>query len=524
MRTGKLTRRFVADEAGVTAMMFALCAVALFGMAGAALDGARWYSMRRQHANAIDAALLSAARALQVAPSDVTGALAIAETVYTTTLPKATPLIENSVTFLSADGGASVTFTGAAYLKTTLLGVIGIRKLEVSAPAKAILAQGLNQGSDLEVAIMLDVTGSMCSDGTGACTTGPKLDALKAATADLAKIVLGTASSPYTSRVALVPFSSAVRIDADGSNNPLMQTLTGMPRTWSGWITTWTNCSGGSYYVGELYVDPSCTMVPKYVSNYKLMPCVTERVFEGGIGFDAGDSLPGSGNWINGHAGNRLPIGPDSSNKTLTAGSGTGASSADPSGNWNYSSDGSGCMSQSGNEILPLTSRLSDVTDRLNTLNAFGPTAGALGVVWTQYLLSPNWSSIWTGNQKPGSYADTLTKQSNGSAALRKVAVLMTDGGFNTMRQQASNATSYVQSVSDAAVSVCTNMKNNGIEIYTVGFNLNALAAAEKTIALQTLQSCGTDLSHFYDSVDADQLAKAFRDIALKLTPVRLTQ
>jgi hypothetical protein len=263
-------------------------------------------------------------------------------------------------------------------------------------------------------------------------------------------------------------------------------------------------------------------MVPQYVTNLKLMPCVTERFFSPGSGFDAGDSLPSSGNWLNGQAGNRYPFSEDSSNTALT--SGRGLTAADPSGTWNYSGDGGGCSLASGNEILPLTSRLSDVTNRIGTLNAYGPTGGALGTAWTQYLLSPNWGTIWTGTQRPGSYADTQTKQSNGAPVLRKVAVLMTDGGYNTMRQGSNATTAQMQMVSDKAVAVCTNMKNNGIEIYTVGFQLNTLPTAEKAIATTTLQSCGTDISHFYDSLDAAMLAKAFRDIALKLTPVRLTQ
>jgi Flp pilus assembly protein TadG len=518
----KQAHHFLADQAGVTAIIFAVCATALFGMVGAAIDGARWYSMRRQHSDAVDAALLSAARALQVAPSDSAAALSIAEKIYQNNLLNAAKLASNSVTFTTVDGSAAISFTGNAYIKTTFLNVVGIRQLDVTRPAKAVLAQGLNQGSNLEIALMLDLTGSMCNNGTGPCSTSIKLDGAKKAATDLVTIVLNQASSTYTSRVALVPFSSAVRIDTDGTNNPLMQTLTGLPQTWSGWIPSWVNCTGGGYYVGELYVYPACTMVPKLATNYKLMPCVTERYFQSGILFDAGDSAPGSGNWLNGQGGSRLAVSADSSNTPLT--SGRGLSSTDPSSNWNYSSNGDGCALPPGNEILPLTSRLSDATARINTLNAFGTTAGALGTVWTQYMLSPNWSTIWTGTQRPGAYADTQAKQSNGAPLLRKVAVLMTDGSFNTMLQGSADTTSQLQTVSDAAIAVCTNMKNNGIEIYTVGFDLDSLATSERAIATQTLKSCGTDISHFYNSLDADQLAKAFRDIALKLTPVRLTQ
>lgn len=38
------------------------------------------------------------------------------------------------------------------------------------------------------------------------------------------------------------------------------------------------------------------------------------------------------------------------------------------------------------------------------------------------------------------------------------------------------------------------------------------------------LQSCATDASHFYDSANANDLQMAFKDIAMKVTPIRLTQ
>ncbi len=59
---------------------------------------------------------------------------------------------------------------------------------------------------------------------------------------------------------------------------------------------------------------------------------------------------------------------------------------------------------------------------------------------------------------------------------LRKVAILMTDGGYNAFR---SGKEQDQQTVSDYAKDACTAMKAKGIEIYTVGFALNELTAAE---------------------------------------------
>ena len=514
---------FARDEGGATAVVFALSLTVLIGLTGMAVDGARWMTARKQHALAIDTALLTGVRLLQLDASNTTGALAAATTYYQGNLPRGAKIIDNTVQFVQPDSTTSVTFTGVAFVETTLLRAVGISRLPISVPAKAVgQRSGLNKSSNLELAVMLDVTGSMCDNGAGPCTSGVKIDGLRKATSDLATIVLGTTSSTYTSRIALVPFSGAVRIDADGTNGSLMRTLTNLPQTWSGWYNqckSWTSTGSGN---GEMSYGGACTggYQPVYVTNWKLRPCVTERFYwNGPARFDASDIAPSAGNWLNGHGGDRSVLSFDSSDSALT--SSTGRSAGDPTGTWNYSANGNCEQIMPGNEILPLTSNLKAVTDRVATLQPYGMTAGALGTAWAQYLLSPNWGSIWTGSQRPGAYADTTTRQSNGAPLLRKVAVLMTDGSYNSFRSSTGDSQ---QTISDMALAVCTNMKNNGIEVYTVGFALDQLSGSERTIAETTLKACGTDVSHFYSSLTASDLQTAFRDIALKMVPVRLSQ
>ena len=528
-------RSFATDHSGSTAIIFAVALTGILALVGAALDAARWNSARQAHGNAIDSGLLAGARHLQVNPGDNSGAQTLAVTMYNGNLAagmKGTPVKNNTVKFATATDGISFTFTGNAYIATTFLKVVGISQLPIATPAKALSSKsGLNAGSNLEIALMLDVTGSMCDNGTGPCTSDTKIAGVKSAAADLANIVLGQTSTTVTSRMALVPFAAAIRIDENGTNNPLMQTLTGLPPTWSGYVANQT-CSGwNGYQNGEMWVwttAGTCTVASQGtpVGPFKLNPCLTERNFRSGIGFDPGDNAPGANNWLVGSEGSRFPISVDSGSTPIVTiannGEGTGKTATDYTWQWNYSLNGDGCPIQPGNEILPLTSSLQTVTDRINTLTAAGPTAGALGVVWTQYMLSPRWATVWTGASAPGSYSDTQTRNAYGAPLLRKVAVLMTDGGFNTYLEQAAAAN--LQTVSDYALQVCSNMKSNGIEIYTVGFNLNALTPAEQSIATATLKSCGTDISHFYDSIDSASLASAFRDIALKIAPVRLSQ
>jgi hypothetical protein len=78
------------------------------------------------------------------------------------------------------------------------------------------------------------------------------------------------------------------------------------------------------------------------------------------------------------------------------------------------------------------------------------------------------------------------------------------------------------QDASDDAKAVCTAMKAKGIEIYTVGFDLDSLPSSERTIAEDTLKSCGSSLEHFYNTLDPAELQNAFRDIAVQLSSVSL--
>ncbi len=126
-----------------------------------------------------------------------------------------------------------------------------------------------------------------------------------------------------------------------------------------------------------------------------------------------------------------------------------------------------------------------------------------------------------------GPYSDLTVTNSKGMPKLRKIAVLMTDGDYNInyckgveaknsdqspdIDCNSENGKSLVQ-----AGNLCTSMKNAKIEVYTVGFQVNSTA---KTF----LTSCATDAAHYYDATSDIELQAAFRDIALKIATLRLT-
>jgi hypothetical protein len=353
----------------------------------------------------------------------------------------------------------------------------------------------------------------MCDDGIGPCTSGIKLNALKAAATDLVNIAIWDSQSTYTARAAIVPFATRIRVGPDGGGAGMMKALTDLDATWSGWYYDCPSATGNGG--SETDGNWSCpNYVPTHHTNWQILPCVTDRT--GPAAFT--DERPGIDTWLNAHEGTRMVKSLDHSDTVPP--NGVGKTVADPAWQWNYDSASYCADIDPANEVLPMTSDKNTLIAKINSLVGYGSTSGALGTAWAWYMISPNWDNIWTGNSRPAPYSD-LTTMVNGRPLLKKVAILMTDGEYNTYRSAKGSDQSMV---SQNARTICQNMKNAGIEIYTVGFGLDQLAPDKQAEAMNTLQSCGSDIQHFYNALDISQLQGAFRDIALKLAALRLSK
>jgi hypothetical protein len=102
---------------------------------------------------------------------------------------------------------------------------------------KARITSGGQGGSDLEISLVLDVTGSMCNDNVGPCTTSTKMDGLKEAAKHLIDMVVPETQSTYYSKMAIIPFSTRVRVGQDGGIGGMlaMKVLTDLNPLWSGY-------------------------------------------------------------------------------------------------------------------------------------------------------------------------------------------------------------------------------------------------------------------------------------------------
>jgi hypothetical protein len=137
-------------------------------------------------------------------------------------------------------------------------------------------------------------------------------------------------------------------------------------------------------------------------------------------------------------------------------------------------------------------------------------------------MLSPQWSSVLKADSSPSSF---------GRKDVRKVAVLMSDGEYNftydadggpssSVGGTGSNGSGSINRLSSAAqaVQVCAQMKSSGIEVYTVGFQLGG-----NQTAIDTLRECASSASSAYNAESGEELKNAFRDIALKVSSLYLS-
>ena len=135
-------------------------------------------------------------------------------------------------------------------LHIALTQVLGVNEMALGAQSEAVLAMG-GGDQDLEVAMMLDVTGSM---------GGSKIADMKLAAKDLVEILVADDQSKHTSRVALAPFSRAVKVGS------YFKAVTGSKPSRS-WRTCVTERTGP-----EKYTD-AAPGAGKYVEKYSGWYC-----------------------------------------------------------------------------------------------------------------------------------------------------------------------------------------------------------------------------------------------------------
>ena len=210
-------------------------------------------------------------------------------------------------------------------------------------------------GTNVEMSLMLDVTGSMCSPAR-------RSRRCKSAAKDLIDIVVWADQSKYYSRVALAPFAEAVNVGTTLA--PLVRGTDGQH---------FGDCADIHHHHHaerrDAAADQAVDQIPEseraaarqctWTISTK---CVTER-----IGNDAyTDAAP---------TGTSTYVGKGYFGTSTTTSCGVG----------NYTDT-------EVNSIQPLSNDTTMLKRRIDKLDTGGSTAGHLGTAWAWYLLSPNWN------------------------------------------------------------------------------------------------------------------------------------
>ncbi|MDH3658940.1 MAG: pilus assembly protein TadG-related protein [Alphaproteobacteria bacterium] len=440
-----LATRLGSAEGGSVAAIVGLAIIPLFIALGLAVDAGMAYGAHSRLQGAVDSAVLASARAASTEGADIE---ADARMYFDANFP--TDYLGNEVVDFDArfnEETRELTVDAEITMPTSFMRIAGWSSMPVAASASAV-----QQLSGIELALVLDVTGSMDDpDPSG----GTKIQALKDAAGTLLDVVYGENETVPDVSISVVPYNTVVNLGSDRTD-----LLTGF--------------------------DPSA-----YGSD-GWKGCVEARAGTA----DRDDTPP--------------------SEEPFTAflweaGAGTG---------YNPSEDPNAYCPDS--EVLPLTAEKSVLSAHIDGLEADGFTMTNVGFTWGWRTISPRWQGEWGSAEAPVDY-DHPT--------INKAIIFMTDGkadwapGYDTAygflkekRLGFHNEVPAEREVNDRLLESCELAKTDGVEVYTVMF------ALDDSKIEADYRSCATSDAHFFDAPDGATLEAAFRDIAGRLTSLRLTQ
>lgn len=174
-------------------------------------------------------------------------------------------------------------------------------------------------------------------------------------------------------------------------------------------------------------------------------------------------------------------------------------------------------------EILPLTDRLSTLTNYTRDMRAGGATAGHLGIAWAWYMLSPKWNSVWPNASEPLEYFEQETA---------KAMIIMTDGVFNATHPNAP------KNSNETAADYCRQIKaETNIRIYTIGFDVPTRSEDIDGVEVQVpnlplvegtdqniLEFCASDPEQTaFDASGREELRDAYTQIAAEISDLRIS-
>ena len=411
----QLLKRFRRSEDGALAIIFALIVSVLVMMAGLAIDIGRVMHASSKMGSALDAAVLSAAKSMREGGLSDEELKQVAERYFQLNFAGSgvTYTVTGDLGVAINRDANTIALNISGQVPTIFARLAGIEQFTVPHTSTAVY-----QSSDIELALQLDVTGSMA---------GRRLADLKLAVKDLLEIMLPDGGTTNKVRIGLAAFSAGVNAGPYAA------------------AVTEGRSTDGCVYERRNLADQA-----------------SEAPATGALALKARSDLTG---------------------RSIQA-----------------------CPTNA--RIVALTASKSTLWNAVDAYRDGGTTAGHLGTAWAWYLVSPEWSSLWPTDSRPAPYRDNKTI---------KAVVLMTDGSYNTIGGiNGGDRSATADQASTIAIETCAGMRAQGIRVYAVGFQAPAAA-------VETLRSCASTPSSYFDAVDGDQLRNVFRAIATELNNLRLS-
>ena len=478
------------DRRGVTAITFALSAMVLMGATFAAVDASRIAGARTELQDALDAATLAAVlkvptygiRAPNRGGGDDARANAAGRAFLAAQLSGNEALISVSSTF-TTDGDV-MKGVATAYVDPVFMDLFTGSMVNLTANTE--VKRG--QGQKLELALVLDTTGSMA---------GTKIATLITAAKSLStKLFQGGGDKV---KIAVIPFANYVNVGVASRTQP-----------WANVPADFTvHHNGGSY-------DYTPTCDPQ-TCDYETYSCTG---YNDGVPYQTT-----CGRYINCRTTHLSPCpGPVTVNYNgwddVYTFRGCYGSPSYPQ-NVRDSDLGRqypGFLNLNcSRQITPLTSNTGTVVSAINALNATDETYIPAGLAWGLNALSPQ-SPLTEG----AAYDTTGPNQDP-----HKVLILMTDGA-NTKLMYPVDGSHWPSPPNGARATLadtwtaelCTNIKAKNIEVYTVAFEI----PAGDNISRDLVRNCATDAAHYYDATDSAALTAAFAAIGEALQALHISK
>ena len=452
---GKI-KRFLRDRIASIAPIFAVMAVPIILVAGAATDVTRHHNANEHVQMALDAAGLAAAREARLNPNTSNAELvAIAQSYFDAQLASEAELSMKKIQLKQA--GADIKLSVKGEVPTSFMRIIGRQSM----PLETLSQVTSSVTATVEVALVLDLSDSMA---------GKRLSDLQNAATNFVDSLVDPSSDQ--SKVSIVPFGTYINVGIANRKASWISVPADVTKHEKKCSTDFSSCGekwGICHTDGVLHSCrvPDCSGLDLKKSCAYVMAsemwygCVLSRKGDRDISDEGYDAHP-----IEGYL--------DKSAQS--------------------------CAS----EIVPLSNDRDTLKTKIAGLTTHGNTYIPAGLMWGFRTLS---------DQEPFDQGRSPAELAKSGG--KKAVVLMSDGensfyrSWHTGKHYANFTHPKGKSAGKKRMeAACDFIKGSDVEIYTIAFDIKSKNARDQLLA------CASSNLHYFEADNAKELFKVFQGIA----------